>query len=311
LLELAEPRLKIITAISNSEQEGAVVTLLHSQGCNIIYRALNYSILFNYLAQNEIDVCILYSLSFAELKEMNNLHHKYVNHRFIEVKEKIDHLQLINQLTALQRPSLIYRPKRVNNVVSVFGTPASPGISTLTNHLARLKSAKIIAATHGNIRPETVVTVDKILAHELDQKLANLGNEITIIDAGATLSLTKTLSDRRGTAHWLNLSLTCSAKIIYVTAANINGLSYLAEFINDFKNLINPPQIIYVLNQHRIDRQGQIVQKKFIELAGPVSNLLIPFERRIDSLQVGTQHGIGFWRSNTFTRQVEKIANQL
>jgi hypothetical protein len=76
-------------------------------------------------------------------------------------------------------------------------------------------------------------------------------------------------------------------------------------------SLINPPQIIYVLNQHRIDRQGQIVQKKFIELAGPVSNQLIPFERRIDSLQVGTQHGIGFWRSNTFTRQVEKIANQL
>lgn len=90
MLELAEPRLKIITAISNSEQEGAVVTLLHSQGCNIIYRALNYSILFNYLAQNEIDVCILYSLSFAELKEMNNLQHKYVNHRFIEVKEKLN-----------------------------------------------------------------------------------------------------------------------------------------------------------------------------------------------------------------------------
>lgn len=65
------------------------------------------------------------------------------------------------------------------------------------------------------------------------------------------------------------------------------------------------------LNQHRIDRQGQILQKKFIDLAGPVSNLLIPFERRIDSLQVGTQHGMGFWRSNTFTRQVEKIANQL
>ena len=209
MLELAEPRLKLVTAINSSEHEEKVATLLHSQGCNIIYRALNHQLLSTFLVQIEVDLCVLHTKEFALAAEIDQLRQKYPNHRFIEVSEKIDQQQLMNQLTALSRPPLIHQVVRVSNLISVFGTPGSPGISTLTNHLAVLKSAQIIAATHHNLRPQTSLKVEKISANELDQKLAKLGDKFTIIDAGATLSLTKTLADRRSSANWLNQTLTC------------------------------------------------------------------------------------------------------
>jgi hypothetical protein len=311
LLELAEPRLKLVTAINSSEHEERVATLLHSQGCNIIYRALNHQLLSTFLAQNEVDLCVLHTKEFALAAEIDQLRQKYPNHRFIEVSEKVDQQQLMNQLTALSRPPLIHQVIRVSNLISVFGTPGSPGISTLTNHLAALKSAQIIAATHHNLRPQTSLKVEKISANELDQKLAKLGDKFTIIDAGATLSLTKTLADRRSSANWLNQTLTCSSKMIYVAGANENGLTYLSEFIEDFKRLIDPPKIIYALNQQRFDRQGQLIQKKFVELVGQMNSAQIPFDRRVDRSPGNTHGSKAFWRSSTFTRQIEKIGNQL
>lgn len=311
MLELVEPRLKLVTAISNSEHEEKVASLLHSQGCNIIYRALNYQLLSTFLAQNEIDLCILYTKGFAHTREIDHLRQKYSNYRFIEISEKIDKQQLMNQLMALSRPPLIHQMSRLSNLISIFGTPASPGVSTIANHLAELKSAQIVALANQNLRPKTHRKVEEISAHELDKKLAGLKDTITIIDGGSTLSLTKTLADRRSTATWLNQSFTCSTKLIYVTRANENGLTYLSAFIDDFKKLIEPPQIIYVLNQVAFDRQGQVVQKKFLELVGQMKNAQIPFDRKIDRVSGNTHGGKGFLRSSTFLRQIEKIGNQL
>ena len=311
MLELAEPRLKLVTAINSSEHEERVATLLHSQGCNIIYRALNHQLLSTFLAQNEVDLCVLHTKEFALATEIDQLREKYPNHRFIEVSEKIDQQQLMNQLTALSRPPLIHQVVRVSNLISVFGTPGSPGISTLTNHLAVLKSAQIIAATHHNLRPQTSLKFEKISANELDQKLAKLGDKFTIIDAGATLSLTKILADRRSSANWLNQTLTCSSKMIYVAGAHENGLTYLSEFFEDFKRLIDPPKIIYVLNQQRFDRQGQLIQKKFVELVAQMNSAQRPFDRRVDRSPGNAHSSKVFWRSSTFTRHIEKIGNQL
>ncbi len=311
MLELAEPRLRIVTAINSSEHEEKVAALLHSQGCNIIYRALNYQLLTSFLSQNEVDLCVLYTKEFALAIEISQLQRKYNNHRFLEVNEKIEQQQLINQLTVLSRPPLIHNSGRLHNLISIFGTPASPGISILTNHLAALKSGQIIAASHNSLRPQTHTAVEVIAANELDQKLANLADKLTFIDAGATVSLTKTLADRRSAAHWLNQSLTCSSKMIYVLRANQNGIVYLTQFIADFKKLIAPPPIIYVLNQQRFDRQGQLIQKKFVELVGQESNVQIPFDHRVDKLLGSTQISKAFWRSSTFSRQIEKIGNLL
>lgn len=311
MLELAEPRLKLVTAISNSEHEEKVASLLHAQGCNIIYRALNYQLLSSFLAQNEINLCILYSKEFASTGEIDQLGQKYSNLRFIEISQKIDKQQLMNQLMALSRPALIHQMSRLSNLISIFGTPASPGVSTITNHLAELKSAQVIALANQNLRPKTHLKIEEISAHELDKKLSRLRDMLTIIDGGSTLSLTKTLADRRSNATWLNQSFTCSSKVIYVVRANENGLTYLNSFVDDFKKIIEPPQIIYVFNQIAFDRQGQLLQKKFVELVGQMKNVQIPFDRKIDRVSRNTHGSNGFLRSSTFFRQIEKIGNQL
>ena len=73
MLELAEPRLKLVTAINSSEHEEKVASLLHSQGCNIIYRALNHQLLSTFLDQNELDLCVLYTKEFAPVTEIDHL----------------------------------------------------------------------------------------------------------------------------------------------------------------------------------------------------------------------------------------------
>ena len=62
MLEIGEPRLNLITAISNSDQEEKIAALLHSQGCNIIYRALNIDLLTTFLVSNHLKVGEIFGL---------------------------------------------------------------------------------------------------------------------------------------------------------------------------------------------------------------------------------------------------------
>ena len=311
MLELAEPRLKIVTAISSSEHEEKVAGLLHSQGCNIIYRALNYQLLSTFLAQYQGELCVLYTDEFAAKTDLDQLVKRFENHRFVQAAEMFDQRQLVDQLLALSRPPLIHKVIRVKNLISIFGTPGSPGVSTITNHLAALKSAQIFTCAHSNLRPQTSSHVDKLLPSELGQKIAQIKDDLTFIDAGETISLTKTISDRRVTAHWLNQALTGSSKVIYVVPANENGMTYLADFVDDYKKVVNSPEIIFVLNKQRFDRSGQMVQRRFVELVGQSSSAQLPFDHRAAQLPNGAGSAKAFWRSSTFSRQIEKIGNQL
>jgi hypothetical protein len=200
---------------------------------------------------------------------------------------------------------------RVNNLIAVLGTPGSPGISTITNHLAVFKSAQVIAAAHHNLRPQSRARVELISASELDKKLAAIGSSLAIIDAGASVELTKTISDRRMNAIWLSHSLTCAGNLIYILSANDNGISYLADFVSDFRNLLNPPPVFFVLNQQRLDRKGQSIQRKFLEIVGNHPSFQIPQDHRSIRSQADATRSNLFWRSTTFNKQILKIGNQL
>jgi hypothetical protein len=109
----------------------------------------------------------------------------------------------------------------------------------------------------------------------------------------------------------LSHSLTCAGNLIYTLSANDNGISYLTEFISDFRNLLNPPPIFFVLNQQRFDRMGQSIQRKFLEIAGNYPSFQIPYvHRSIRSPADATRSNL-FWRSTTFNMQIQKIGNQL
>ena len=311
MLEIGEPRLDLITAISNSDQEEKIAALLHSQGCNIIYRALNSDLLTAFLASNQSTVSLVYSQDFMTAAKIKELSTSFAGLRLIQLTEDLNSQELLKQLAQISRPPLLHQLARANNLIAILGTPGSPGISTITNHLAVFKSAQVIAAEHHNLRPQSSAKVETIAASELDKKLVALGSGLVFIDSGRSVALTKTISDRRMNALWLSHSLACAGKLIYVLEANDNGISYLAEFVSDFKNILNPPPIFYVLNQQRFDRRGQSIQRKFLEVVGNQPSFQIPQDYRSIRSQVGAAWPNNFWRSTTFNKQIEKIGNQL
>jgi hypothetical protein len=227
--------------------------------------------------------------------------------KFIELSAGVNKQFLLGQLAQVSRPPLIHQLARVDNLTAVFGSFGSPGISTIANHLAVATSARVIAPTHHNLRPLTSAQVDVISAAQLDKTLSDIGSDPVVIDAGACINLTKILSDRRASALWLSQSLICAKSIIYVVKANDNGMIYLSEFVSDFKKVINPPKILYVLNQQRFDRKGEVIQAKFLELIDSQIHVQVPYDRRSEQSQTG---GLArFWRNTTFNKQIAKIGS--
>jgi len=308
LLELAEAKLNVVTAISNNDDEESVAHLLHSQGCNIIFRALNLQLLTEFLSRYDLEIIVIYSKEFLTTSHIEELLINSSSTKFIELSAGVNKQFLLGQLAQVSRPPLIHQLARVNNLTAVFGSFGSPGISTIANHLAVATSARVIAPTHHNLRPLTTAQVDVISAAQLDKTLSDIGSDPVVIDAGACINLTKILSDRRASAHWLSQSLICAKSIIYVVKANDNGMIYLSEFVSDFKKVINPPKILYVLNQQRFDRKSEVIQAKFLELIGSQIHVQVPYDRRSEQSQTG---GLArFWRNTTFNKQIAKIGRQ-
>jgi hypothetical protein len=311
LSEASELKLNLITAISSSDQEEIVASLLYSQGCNIIYRAITLDKLINFLSELKILVSILYSKEFISQADLVRLIKTFKQHKFIEIDDKFNPSSLISDLAQITRPALFHQLTRLDNLVTVVGSPDSPGISTITNHLANKLSATLITSTHHNLRPLGLSKVNQIPASQLGKKIEEFGEDQLIIDGGSTTSLTKTLADRRVNAQWLSQSISCSRYLIYVVKSEENGITYLSEFINDFKNLVSAPSLICVLNQQRFDRFGQLIQKRFTDLATSYPVVALPYDMGAIRSMNSPQSKYQFWRSNAYSKQIAKIGNQL
>lgn len=308
--EVTDLKLNIVTAILNSEIEEEVSALLYSQGCNILYRAISVNSLVKFLVSNDKAVTILYSSNFTTKKELANLDIK--KHIFIEINcENYQPEQLLADIAQVGKPVLIHKLLRQEKVYCVMGSPDSPGISTITNKLANYINATIIAASHHNIRPRSDSKVLKINTGQLCEELSKNESQRLLIDAGAATYLTQTLSDRRLNAQWLSQSASSCSTLIYLIRANENGIYYLSEFIKDFSNQINPPKIIYLLNQQRFDRLGQMVQRQFADLVGASPNVQIPYDGRVGRVISNSKNRYSFWYSDSFKAQMEKIGKEL
>ena len=311
LSEASELKLNLITAISSSDQEEMVASLLYSQGCNIIYRAITTSALINFLSSLKISVSVLHSKDFGTETELGKLISTFKQHRFIEVDEKFNPASLITNLAQITRPALFHQLARLDHLITVIGSPDSPGISTISNHLAIKLSATLITSNHHNLRPEMVNKVTQIPASLLGEKIKEFDKDQLLIDGGSTISLTKTLADRRVNAQWLSQSVSSSRYLIYVVKSDSNGIIYLSEFINDFTNLISAPNLICVLNQQRFDRLGQIIQKQFTDLVTSYPMVALPYDLGAIRAVNLPPSKYQFWRSNAFSKQIAKIGNQL
>ena len=309
--EVSELKLNLITAISSSDQEEIVASLLYSQGCNIIYRAITLDGLTKFLSELKTLVSVLYSKEFGSQAELTKLIKVFKQHNFIEIDDRFDPLSLISNLAGITRPALLQQLVRLDNLVTVIGSPGSPGISTITNHLAIELSASLITSNHHNLRPLGLSKVNQIPASELGKTLEEFGKDQLIIDGGSTTSLTKMLADRRVNAQWLSQSINCSRYLVYIVKSGENGMTYLSEFISDFNNLINAPMLICVLNQQRFDRYGQVIQKRFNDLASSYPMFALPYDIGAIRAMNSPQSKYKFWRNSAFSNQIAKIGNHL
>ena len=309
--EVSELKLNLITAISSSDQEEIVASLLYSQGCNIIYRAITLDGLTKFLSELKTLVSVLYSKEFGSQAELTKLIKVFKQHNFIEIDDRFDPLSLISNLAGITRPALLQQLVRLDNLVTVIGSPDSPGISTITNHLAIELSASLITSNHHNLRPLGLSKVNQIPASELGKTLEEFGKDQLIIDGGSTTSLTKMLADRRVNAQWLSQSINCSRYLVYIVKSGENGMTYLSEFISDFNNLINAPMLICVLNQQRFDRYGQVIQKRFNDLASSYPMFALPYDIGAIRAMNSPQSKFKFWRNSAFSNQIAKIGNHL
>ena len=309
--EVSELKLNLITAISSSDQEEIVASLLYSQGCNIIYRAITLDGLTKFLSELKTLVSVLYSKEFGSQAELTKLIKVFKQHNFIEIDDRFDPLSLISNLAGITRPALLQQLVRLDNLVTVIGSPDSPGISTITNHLAIELSASLITSNHHNLRPLGLSKVNQIPASELGKTLEEFGKDQLIIDGGSTTSLTKILADRRVNAQWLSQSISCSRYLVYIVKSGDNGMIYLSEFIINFNNLINAPMLICVLNQQRFDRYGQVIQKRFNDLASSYPIFALPYDIGAIRAMNSPQSKYKFWRNSAFSNQIAKIGNHL
>jgi hypothetical protein len=312
LSEASDLKLNLITAISNSEKEDTIAELLFSQGCNIIYRALNLESLEKFLDKNQPQSTIIFSNNFFKTKDFLYFSNKFKEHRFIETSTlSDDRLNLLTELSQVSKPPLIHKLSRRSNLTTIIGSPGAPGISTITNHLALSIDAKVIAGIHHNFRPKSSCVVINIAVPDLIESISKISENNLLIDGGSAISLTSTLSDRRLSARWLYESINSSSKMIYIIEANEKGIFYLNSFIEDFANIINPPKIIYILNNAKFDRYGHIIQKKFLELVKNNLNVQIPYDPRVQISGENSSWKWHFWQNTAFRKQIRKIGNHL
>jgi len=310
LLEATNLKFNIVTAIGGSEEEESVAALLYSQGCNILYRALDLLSLDRFLKDCSLEVIIIISKDFITSKELISISNKYSKYRFIQSNIKSDGIShFMTELSKSSKSLPSQKILRRGNLTTVIGSPGSPGVSTIVNHLAINLAATIIASNHHNFRPKTISKV--ISTSSLNQQLSKVDSDRVIIDGGSATLLTTTLADRRINAQWLSESVACASNLIYTINSDENGIYYLQNFTKDFINLIDPPNIIYILNKQRFDRAGLLIQSQFLELTAGFESTLIPYDPRVQRMITNTNKRFNFWSIDTFSKQINKIGVQL
>ncbi|NBU93157.1 MAG: hypothetical protein EBS18_01070 [Actinobacteria bacterium] len=300
--------LNFVTAIVDSELEAAVAQLLYSHGNNIIFRALTFSALQRFLIEGNLDFQVIYSDDFADETEFNNLNAEYRQIKFTKVETGFNAAQFLIDISQIARQPLVRKLQRLPNLISIMGSFGSPGISIVTNQIAaRFSDATILHPEGKNFQSEISRNNKALEATEKNRDALRSHTERYFLDAGATLTLTTTLSDRRYTGKLLNWALNSSAKIIYVIKPDERGISSLTNFLIDYQNLISPPPLISILNQQRFNAKARLINTEFQRLTSGQSNFQVPFDHPATSrYPTGKQ-----WWSTTFAKQFDQIANSL
>lgn len=303
-----------ITAIVNSECEAEVANLLFSHGNNIIYRALTFTALTNYLTEhsNDEELTIIYSTDLIDKSEIARVSKLFSKLRFIPViSDQFNATELLTSISESIRKPMVRGRDRLDNLIAVLGSPGAPGISTIANQVAaRFQGAHLISLKSDAYRT-AVSPINKLMMVDDSNFLERLvGGQSYIMDAGSTEALTSTLTDRRISGQLQDLILSCAKQIIYVIRADTSGINYLAKFIADYQNLISPPSITYLLNQQRFDSAARLVNTQFLSIVHGKDHLQLPFDYRA-AQRYPTSDRAKLFTYSTFSKQLDLLCKGL
>lgn len=303
--------MKIVTAISNSDQEAQLITLLSKQGFLLAYRALTPSSLKDYLKKTDEPLVIVFTNNFgnkSEFLEGLNINKK---HKYIKWDPKLNPLSILKQVSNIEQNYPASEITRYQGLIAVFGSPGAPGVSTITDYLSIHLSAKVIYSTHHNLRPQDLKNT---LSISPDNLVINLKNNIlnkVIIDAGSTVNLFGTISDRRVGAKWIREVIGSCSKLIYLIRSDVCGLRYLESFVRDTKNLLDPPELIYVLNQQRFTKDGQGIQIEFKRVIQDSKFFILPYAAKLPPIESIQPSKIPLLGAAGLQKQIAKMASEL
>ena len=303
-----------ITAIVNSECEAEVANLLFSHGNNIIYRALTFSALTNYLTEhnNNEHLTIIYSTDLIDKSEIARVSKIFSNFRFISITpNQFDATELIASISESIRKPMVRGRDRLDKFIAVLGSPGAPGVSTIANQVAaRFQGAQLIALKSDAYRAEISQINKLMIVEELNFSDKLQSDQTYVMDAGSTKALTSTLTDRRISGQLQDLVLSCAKRIIYVIRADTGGINYLAKFIADYQNLISPPAITYLLNQQRFDTAARLVNTQFLSIVNGKDHLQLPFDYRA-AQRYPTSDRSKLFTYSTFSKQLDLLCKGL
>ena len=298
----------------NSDCEAEVANLLFSHGNNIIYRALTLTALTNYLNEHKENeqLTIIYSTDLIKKDEISRVSKLFLSTRFIPVvSNKFDAAELIACISQSIRKPMVRGRERLDNLIAVLGSPSSPGVSTITNQVAaRFNGSQLISLKSDAYRIP-LSPANKLMEVENLDFINKISSDQTyVMDAGSTVALTSTLTDRRISGQLQDLVLSCAKRIIYVIRADANGINHLSKFIADYQNLILPPAITYLLNQQRFDSAARLVNTQFLSIVSSKDHLQLPFDYRA-AARYPTGDRSKLFTYSTFSKQLDLLCKSL
>jgi hypothetical protein len=171
--------------------------------------------------------------------------------------------------------------------------------------------SKIICSNQNNLRPNEKVDVFSISASNLINTIKENYAAKVIINVRSSVNVAGIASDIRVGAKWVREVIGSCDKLLYLIKSDRCGLGYLHKFVKEFNNLLDPPEVIYILNQQRFNKNGQEIQIEFKRLIQDSKYFIVPDCANLPLLNSALPPRFAFLGASSLQKQIEKMSSQI
>ncbi len=312
--------------MSDADDEDFVAQLLHSQGWNIIYRAIEWNAAKQAILNSTERTIFIFSSDLrgfitSELAPLENENLIAVSIDSVQIashplmsliRERIKAPQLL-PTRAVATTSI---PDKKRSIL-ITGTCGAPGRSSIALSLAQeFASHREVELIDADVTSQSLeyLAGDKnfdanlhLLTLDLSARPARLPESdltLRIIDVGALPPLADVLADRRWQGSLFHNSLQQSQCIVYMAKADGLGLLRLEKFLHELPLLTTNVPVLFLLGQLGVTRLDKALAQKFTQLMDGRAHFTIAHEIRGGLLPGMSKSASGLRQP----REIDKIA---